>query len=242
MKKLKREREGREMWSPEGSARFPSLVRGRAPRRSCDGAGVQPRGRGSGTLRVRRRAASDGVRFGESVEAGDLTMSRPSTYQHKLAEKLTLLNERGAGVLLRMSYIKKVCTDPKLRPSFLAEKAMEPAIKHINKKFPNIDFRGSSNHLNNVQKQKSEVLCGLSSFYHSFLDVMEFRDHVYELLNTIDACQCFFNITVNFGFTKRYLDLIVTYTSVIVMLSRIDDKKALVGMYNCAHEMSNGSR
>ncbi|XP_064160819.1 nck-associated protein 1-like [Anguilla rostrata] len=168
-------------------------------------------------------------------------MSRPSTYQHKLAEKLTILNERGAGVLLRMSYIKKVCTDPKLRPSFLAEKAMEPAIKHINKKFPNIDFRGSSNHLNNVQKQKSEVLCGLSSFYHSFLDVMEFRDHVYELLNTIDACQCFFNITVNFGFTKRYLDLIVTYTSVIVMLSRIDDKKALVGMYNCAHEMSNGS-
>uniref|UniRef100_A0A673WF52 NCK associated protein 1 like n=1 Tax=Salmo trutta TaxID=8032 RepID=A0A673WF52_SALTR len=68
-----------------------------------------------------------------------------------------------------------------------------------------------------------------------------FQDHVYELLNTIDACQCFFNIAVNFDFTKNYLELIITYTSVIIMLSRVEDKKVLVGMYNCAHEMSNGS-
>ncbi|KAG7478250.1 hypothetical protein MATL_G00077920 [Megalops atlanticus] len=168
-------------------------------------------------------------------------MSRAMAYQHKLAEKLTILNERGLGVLVRMNHIKKTCTDPKLKPSFLTEKAMESAVKYINKKFPTIDFRGSSQHLTSIQKQKSEVLNALTSYYHSFLDVMEFRDHVYELLNTIDACQCFFNITVNFDFTKKYLDLIVTYTSVILMLSRIDDKKVLVGMYNCAHEMSNGS-
>ncbi|KAG9340612.1 hypothetical protein JZ751_021168 [Albula glossodonta] len=168
-------------------------------------------------------------------------MSRAMAYQHKLAEKLTILNERGKGVLVRMNHIKKICTDPKVRPSFLTEKAMEPAYKYLNKKFPNIDFRGNSQHLSNIQKQKSEILSGLTSYYQSFLDVMEFRDHVYELLNTIDACQCFFNIAVNFGFTKGYLDLIVTYTSVILMLSRIDDRKVLVGMYNCAHEMSNGT-
>ncbi|KAF3690048.1 Nck-associated protein 1-like [Channa argus] len=162
-------------------------------------------------------------------------------YQQKLAEKLTILIERGTGVLIRMNYIKKTCGDPKLRPSFLTEKAMEPAIKYINKKFPNIDFRGSIQHLTNIQRQKSEVLAATSSYYDSFLDVIEFRDHVYELLNTIDACQCFFNIVVNFDFTKNYLDLISIYTSVIITLSRIDDKKALVGMFNCAHEMTNGS-
>uniref|UniRef100_A0AAR2IKF1 NCK associated protein 1 like n=1 Tax=Pygocentrus nattereri TaxID=42514 RepID=A0AAR2IKF1_PYGNA len=100
---------------------------------------------------------------------------------------------------------------PNRRPSFLTEKSMESAVKYINRKFPNIDFRGGS-----------------------------VRDHVYELLNTIDACQCYFNIVVNFDFTKNYLDLITTYASVILMLSRIDDKKAIVGMYNCAHEFSNG--
>uniref|UniRef100_A0A8C4GQB0 Nck-associated protein 1-like n=1 Tax=Dicentrarchus labrax TaxID=13489 RepID=A0A8C4GQB0_DICLA len=118
---------------------------------------------------------------------------------------------------------------------------MESAIKYINKKFPNIDFRGNIQHLTSIQRQKSEVLAATASYYDSFLDVIEFRDHVYELLNTIDACQCFFNIAINFDFTKNYLDLIITYTSVIVTLSRIDDKKALVGMFNCAHEMSNGS-
>uniref|UniRef100_A0AAQ5WYH7 NCK associated protein 1 like n=1 Tax=Amphiprion ocellaris TaxID=80972 RepID=A0AAQ5WYH7_AMPOC len=162
-------------------------------------------------------------------------------YQQKLAEKLTILNERGNGVLIRMNYIKKLCADPKLRPSILTDKAMEPAIKYINKKFPNIDFRGNIQHLTSIQRQKSEVLTATSSYYDSFMDVIEFRDHVYELLNTIDACQCFFDISVNFDFTKNYLDLIVTYTSVIITLSRIDDKKALVGMFNCAHEMTNGS-
>ncbi|KAM9409201.1 LOW QUALITY PROTEIN: nck-associated protein 1-like [Pholidichthys leucotaenia] len=162
-------------------------------------------------------------------------------YQQKLAEKLTILNERGNGVLIRMNYIKKSCADPKQRPSILTDKAMEPAIKYINKKFPNIDFRGNIQSLTSIQRQKSEVLTATACYYDSFLDVIEFRDHVYELLNTIDACQCFFDIATNFDLTKNYLDLVITYTSVIIMLSRTDDKKALVGMFNCAHEMSNGS-
>ncbi|CDQ91256.1 unnamed protein product [Oncorhynchus mykiss] len=163
-------------------------------------------------------------------------------YQQKLAEKLTILNDRGTGVLLRMNYIKKTCLDPKLRPQYLTDKTMEASVKYINKKFPNIDFRGNSQYLVGIQKHKSEVMVAMSSYYDSFIDVMEFRDHVYELLNTIDACQCFFNIAVNFDFTKNYLELIITYISVIIMLSRVEDKKVLVGMYNCAHEMSNGSR
>ncbi|XP_029948122.1 nck-associated protein 1-like [Salarias fasciatus] len=162
-------------------------------------------------------------------------------YHQKLAEKLSILNERGNGVLIRMNYIKKSCADPKLRPAILTDKTKEPAIKYINKKFPNIDFRGNIQNLISIQRSKSEVLAATSSYYDSFLDVIEFRDHVYELLNSIDACQCFFNIAVNFDFTKNYLDLIVTYTSVIITLSRIEDKKALVGMFNCAHEMTNGS-
>uniref|UniRef100_A0AAY4ERK8 NCK associated protein 1 like n=1 Tax=Denticeps clupeoides TaxID=299321 RepID=A0AAY4ERK8_9TELE len=158
--------------------------------------------------------------------------TRAMAYQHKLAEKLTILNDRGRGVLIRMNYIKKACSDSKLRPSFLMDKAMESAMKYINKKFPSIDFRGSSQHLSNIQKQKTIVLEGLSSYYESFLDVMEFRVRIF------NTTKC---PTVNFDFTKSFLDLIVTYASVIIMLSRIDDKKVLVGMYNCAHEMSNGN-
>lgn len=36
------------------------------------------------------------------------TMSLPSIYQNKFAEKLTILNDRGRGVLVRIYNIKKV--------------------------------------------------------------------------------------------------------------------------------------
>uniref|UniRef100_A0A8B9DJR1 NCK associated protein 1 like n=1 Tax=Anser cygnoides TaxID=8845 RepID=A0A8B9DJR1_ANSCY len=104
-------------------------------------------------------------------------MSLPSVYQNKFAEKLTILNDRGRGVLVRIYNIKKV----------------------------------------------------------------EFGDHVYELLNTIDANQCFFDIHVNYDFTKGYLDLVVTYVSLVLLLARTEDRRALVGMYHCAHEMSHGA-
>ncbi|KAJ8797913.1 hypothetical protein J1605_001649 [Eschrichtius robustus] len=117
-------------------------------------------------------------------------MSLTSAYQHKLAEKLTILNDRGQGVLIRMYNIKKTCSDPKSKPPFLLEKSMESSLKYINKKFPNIDVRNSTN--------------------------------------------------LNFDFTRSYLDLIVTYTSVILLLSRIEDRRVLIGVYNCAHEMLHG--
>ncbi|XP_029809809.1 nck-associated protein 1-like isoform X2 [Suricata suricatta] len=167
-------------------------------------------------------------------------MSLTSAYQHKLAEKLTILNDRGQGVLIRMYNIKKTCSDPKSKPPFLLEKSMESSLKYINKKFPNIDVRNSTQHLGPVHREKSEIIRFLINYYQSFVDVMEFRDHVYELLNTIDACQCHFDINLNFDFTRSYLDLIVTYTSVILLLSRIEDRRVLIGTYNCAHEMLHG--
>ncbi|CAO2600570.1 Nck-associated protein 1-like [Lemmus lemmus] len=167
-------------------------------------------------------------------------MSLTSAYQHKLAEKLTILNDRGQGVLIRMYNIKKTCSDPKSKPPFLLEKSMESSLKYINKKFPTIDVRNSTQHLGPVHREKTEIIRFLTNYYQSFVDVMEFRDHVYELLNTIDACQCHFDINLNFDFTRSYLDLIVTYTSVILLLSRIEDRRLLIGMYNCAHEMLHG--
>lgn len=139
-----------------------------------------------------------------------------------------------------MYNIKKTCSDPKSKPPFLLEKSMESSLKYINKKFPSIDVRNSTQHLGPVHREKAEIIRFLTNYYQSFVDVMEFRDHVYELLNTIDACQCHFDINLNFDFTRNYLDLIVTYTSVILLLSRIEDRRILIGMYNCAHEMLHG--
>ena len=46
------------------------------------------------------------------------------------------------------------CSDPKTRPSFLCDKAMEPSVKFINKKFPNLDVRSST-----VRDAAAPTLC-----------------------------------------------------------------------------------
>uniref|UniRef100_A0A8C1GFQ8 Nck-associated protein 1 n=1 Tax=Cyprinus carpio TaxID=7962 RepID=A0A8C1GFQ8_CYPCA len=161
--------------------------------------------------------------------------------QQKLAEKLTILNDRGIGMLTRIYNIKKACGDPKAKPSYLIDKNLESAVKFIVRKFPAIETRNNNQQLAQLQKEKSEILKNLALYYFTFVDVMEFKDHVCELLNTIDACQVFFDITVNFDLTKNYLDLVVTYTNLMMLLSRIEERKAIIGLYNYAHEMTHGS-
>ncbi|CAF0956575.1 unnamed protein product, partial [Didymodactylos carnosus] len=126
-------------------------------------------------------------------------------YQQKLAEKLTILNDRGIGMLTRIFNIKKACAETKSKPSFLLDKSLESVLRQIQKKFPALD-----------------------------------KDHVTDLLTTIDACQVHFDITLNYDLTKSYLELISTYISLMILLSRVDDRKIVLGLYNIATDLTHG--
>ncbi|KAK2722427.1 membrane-associated protein Hem-like [Artemia franciscana] len=163
-------------------------------------------------------------------------MARPMVIsQQKLAEKLIILNDRGTGMLTRIYNIKKACADPKSKPSFLSDKTHESSMKHVVKKFPNIDIKS----LQPIFHLRSEIIKSLSLYYYTFVDLLDFKDKVGELLTTIDACQLQLDIGLNFDLTKSYLDLVFTYVSLMVLLSRVDDRKAVLGLFNAAHEMSN---
>lgn len=161
-----------------------------------------------------------------------------SVTDQRLAEKLTILNDRGIGMLTRIYNIKKACSDSKSRPGFLTDKALDPAIKAIVKKFPVTDTK--SVQVQPVHSIQNEVIKGLSNYYYTFVDVMEFRDNTSELLTEIDASFVQFDITLNYDLTKAYLDLIVTYASLMMLVARVDDRKAVLGLYNHAFEMKNG--
>ncbi|KAK2193376.1 hypothetical protein NP493_13g01015 [Ridgeia piscesae] len=154
--------------------------------------------------------------------------------QQKLAEKLTILNDRGIGMLTRIYNIKKMLGSVESKPSFLSDKALEPVIKAIVRKFPTVDTKSGSAQVTAI---RTDIIKSLSLYYYTFVDIMVFKDHVTNLLTTIDACQVYFDITVNFDLTKGYLDLIVTYVSVLVLLSRVEDRKAVLGLFNFAHEL-----
>nr|CAD7393237.1 unnamed protein product [Timema cristinae] len=153
--------------------------------------------------------------------------------QQKLAEKLSLMNDRGIGMLTRIYNIKKACGDAKSKPGFLSDKTLESSIKYIVRRFPNIDIKG----LQAITQIRNEIIKSLSLYYYTFVDLLDFKDNVCELLTTMDACQVHLDITLNFELTKAYLDLVVTYVTLMVLLSRVEDRKAVLGLFNAAHEM-----
>lgn len=110
-------------------------------------------------------------------------MSRMTPSQQKLAEKLTILNDRGVGMLTRIYNIKKACGDAKSKPGFLSDKTLESSIKTIVKKFPNIDIKG----LQTITNLRNEIIKSLSLYYYTFVDLLDFKDNVSELLTTMDA-------------------------------------------------------
>uniref|UniRef100_A0A7M5XEU7 Nck-associated protein 1-like n=1 Tax=Clytia hemisphaerica TaxID=252671 RepID=A0A7M5XEU7_9CNID len=162
-----------------------------------------------------------------------------SAAEQKLAEKLVILNNRGLGMLTRIYNIKKACQDPKSRPSFLNDKSLEQALKIIVRKFPVME-NSKASHMQPVMQMHMDVVKGLSNYYFTFVDVMIFKDHASELLTSIDASFVHFDISLNFELTKAYFDLITTYACLFVLISKVDDRKAVLSLFNHAHEMQKG--
>lgn len=130
--------------------------------------------------------------------------------------------------------------NPDSKPQFFSDKALEPVIKNIVRKFPAMDSKSSSNQSSAVGAIKADVIKSLSLYYYTFVDIMDFKDHVTDLLTTMDASQVNFDISVNFELTRGYLDVIVTYFCIMILVSRVDDRKAVLGLFNCAYELHNG--
>jgi len=47
---------------------------------------------------------------------------------------------------------------------------------------------------------------------------------------------------MNFDLTRAYLDLIVTYFCIMIIVSRVEDRKAVLGLFNFAYELQNGKK
>lgn len=173
---------------------------------------------------------------GRTVQQSQLHHQQLQPIQQKLAEKLMILNDRGQGMLTRIYNIKKACGDAKSKPGFLSDKSLESSIKTIVRKFPSVDVKG----LASISNLRNEIIKSLSLYYYTFVDLLDYRDNVCEFLSSIDAAGVHFDITVNFELTRYYLDLVTNYVSLMVLLSRVEDRKAVLGLFNAAHELVHG--
>lgn len=166
---------------------------------------------------------------------------QPPPSHQKIAEKLSILNDRGVGMLTRIYNIKKACSDSKSKPSFLCDKQLEPTIKNIIRRFPNTnELKSNQQQYAPLQAIKTDINKTLSLYYYTFVDLLDYKDHVCELLTTMDACQLSLDIAINFDLTKAYLDLVITYVSLMILPSRVEDRKAVLSLFNLSHDMIHG--
>lgn len=58
-----------------------------------------------------------------------------------------------------------------------------------------------------------------------------------------DLCTllCHLFQALNFDLTKGLLDVVCIYASMMILLGQIDDRKAICGLYNIAHETTRGA-
>ena len=166
---------------------------------------------------------------------------QPPPSHQKIAEKLAILNDRGIGMLTRIYNIKKACSDSTSKPSFLCDKQLEPTIRNIIRKFPNTsELKSNQQQFAPLQAIKTDINKTLSLYYYTFVDLLDYRDHVCELLTTMDACQLSLDIAINFDLTKAYLDLVTTYVCLMILPTRVEDRKAVLSLYNLSHDMIHG--
>lgn len=98
-----------------------------------------------------------------------------------------MLKQKTKETFLFFSIYLQLCSHSKLRPTFLTDKAMEPAIKYINKKFPNIDFRGNNVSMKQSCKKKKNTLHKISTGDNgtrNILNVNTVFDTSAKILNT----------------------------------------------------------
>lgn len=144
-------------------------------------------------------------------------------------------------MLTRIYNIKKACSDTKSKPTFLADKQLEPTIKNIIRRFPNTnDLKSNQQQFAPLQAIKNDINKSLSLYYYTFVDLLDYKDHVCELLTIMDASQLSLDIAINFDLTKAYLDLVTTYVSLMILPSRVEDRKAVLSLFNISHDMIHG--
>lgn len=144
-------------------------------------------------------------------------------------------------MLARIYNIKKAGSNPKSKPAFLCDKQHEATIKNIIRRFPNTsDLKSNQQQFASLQAIKSDINKTLALYYYTFVDLLDYKDHVCELLTTMDACQFSLDIAINFDLTKAYLNLVTTYVTLMILPSRVDDRKAVLSLFNLSHEMIHG--
>eukprot|EP00051_Salpingoeca_urceolata_P003368 m.57251 g.57251 ORF g.57251 m.57251 type:complete len:1106 (-) comp12716_c0_seq2:107-3424(-) len=159
--------------------------------------------------------------------------------EHKFAEKLTILNHHGIGLLSRLVRVKQALQTSATKPAFLTEKPFETQVKHALRKFPHFDLAKTPE--TPMHNKREEIAASLEEPYYVFVDVLEYKDAVMELVTSMSAQKIVLCLGVNYLLTAEFLNVLQNLLSLLELLSRISDRRAIAALYSTAFEIIRGT-
>lgn len=95
---------------------------------------------------------------------------------------------------------------------------------------------------NELLQQRAKALYEeVNPFYDTLVDVMEFRDIACSVLSDVATSSSCLKLSVNPNLTSRFMNLVVIFMQVHVMLSFIPGMKAILAVFARTHQHLNSS-
>ncbi|XP_075245849.1 membrane-associated protein Hem-like isoform X2 [Convolutriloba macropyga] len=178
-------------------------------------------------------------------------MSQNTYYHQKLAERLILLTSHGKGLLARVYHLRKMLSSSRSRfekksggestqLSFLFDSAFDSATKSLVRKFPfpqSVDTKTKDCQI--IRDNNRKILSELQPFQQTFTDVHTF---VMDACNALETVRTW--LVVNFALFDvacYFLDLLATVFSLLMLLCKIDERKAIMALHGYLYRCDGAS-
>ncbi|KAF0973999.1 hypothetical protein FDP41_006462 [Naegleria fowleri] len=165
----------------------------------------------------------------------------------KIAEKLYVLRQHSDALLQRLYTIKNDLSDPNLRPDVMKPTLnvdMKRLFAKLAKDAPHIAIdelekvQGFDWVLNNMTQLFNQV----HPIYLTFRELNQWADHAQQTINEISTnANIDFVQDVNFLTCYDYLQVLVGYVKLVLMMNRIKDKELIVCLLNLSYLKLNGT-
>eukprot|EP01027_Heterolobosea_sp_BB2_P002198 GEZU01003300.1.p1 GENE.GEZU01003300.1~~GEZU01003300.1.p1 ORF type:complete len:1155 (-),score=459.14 GEZU01003300.1:483-3947(-) len=152
----------------------------------------------------------------------------------KHTEKLIILREHCQALLQRVYSIKVTTDNPKRKPQCLVQttKLAQALIKTFPDLPPGIDKVPGYDF---VVRNVNEIIQTLEDWYTTFKDVIDFKTAAAQELEDVAQNITDYRFDESLASMNDFFELLVGYSQLMLLLARVQDKRAIISLYNLAY-------
>lgn len=157
---------------------------------------------------------------------------------HQAAEKLYILGDISIGLLARVYNILEF-----QKPPVLSDPQLDPYLKKLEKGFPFMpeNTAKATPGSDLFGDRAMEIVTGLTDYYNTFKDIMNFREEAWKLLRELSDELKPLEFKTAPDILTYYMDLFTRYVQLHVLISRVSERRLMLACYAKAYHHTAGN-